>query len=173
MQHLGRGALGAERFARKVLPLLDGGKIVSNHNDQGTVATLVAPRSGNGERTLLVMFPATFARSMDPELKAEKDKNRVVLTGEQFDPGKIKVQLTVNGQTQTVSPAAIHSWSPRYPWWSTVEPIFKVKVPAGATQVSYKILGPDGQAATPISYEMRFGDYSDINSRTWHRTEAH
>jgi hypothetical protein len=170
MQHLTRGALGAERFARKLLPLIDGGKIVSNHNEQGTVATLVAGRGG--ERSLLVMFPATFARSMDPELKAEKDKNRVVVTGEQFDPSQIKMQLTVNGKTHTVTPAAIHSWSPRYPWWSTVEPIYKVKLPAGASQVSFKIVGPDGQAETPINYGINLGDYSDINSRPWHRAEV-
>jgi hypothetical protein len=157
-QLLSKGAIKAEVFAKRLLPLFGGAKIVSNHVDQGAVATVV---SKDQQRTAMVMFPVTFAKAMDAELKAEKDKNRVVLTGERFDPMQIKIK--VGGQV--IAPTLVHRWDARYPWWSTVEPIYKVPLAQGATKLAFEVLGPDGSRLTPVSYKMNLQDYSDINTR--------
>jgi hypothetical protein len=157
-QLLSKGAIKAEQFAKRLLPLLGGAKFVSNHSDQGAVATVVSRRNA---RTALVMFPVTFAKAMDAELKVEKDKNRAVLTGERFDPAQIRIK--VGGRL--IAPTLVHRWSPRYPWWSTVEPIYEVPLAQGERRLAFEVVGPDGARLTPVSHKIELDDYVDINAR--------
>ena len=163
---LAQGALGTERFARKLLPLLRGGKIVSSHTDHGAVGMVTS--STAGQRNLLVMFPVTHARQMDKELQAEQGKNRVVLTGSTFDPASVRIEIAIDGKHnrwQTVTPAAINRWNRRYPWWTTVEPIYKVALPAGASYVNFRVIGADGQKVGAEDYYLNLRGYQNINSR--------
>jgi hypothetical protein len=163
-----RGAVRTEAFARKLLPLLGQSKIVSSHTDHGAVAAVTAPRKGGGSRNLVVMFPVTHAKQMDAELAAEQGKNRVVLTGERFDPGKVRIQIAVNGkhnQWKTVTPSAVNRWDKRYPWWTTVEPIYKVQLPGNANFVNFRVIDGKGNRIGPKDYYMNLQDYQNINSR--------
>lgn len=165
---LAKGALGTERFVRKLLPVLDGGKLVSTHSDHGAVGSVVAPRSGRGDRSLVVMFPVTFAKTLDPELESEAGKNRVVMTGDRFDPKGVKIQIAIDGKHnawQTIEPAAVNHWTERYPWWKTVEPIYKVKLPANASYVNFRVVDGSGRAVSNIDFYMNLRDYRNLGSR--------
>ncbi len=162
---IAKGALGAERFARKLVPHLKGQKIVSNHTDHGAVGMVTA---GNGQRNLMVMLPVTHARKMDADLQAEQGKNRVVHTGKSFDPSRVTIQIAINGRHnawKTVKPAAVNSWNNRYPWWKTVEPMFKVPLPKDAQFVNFRVMGPDGKQISTADYYMNLQNYNNINSR--------
>ncbi len=162
---IAKGALGTERFARKLMPHLAGQKIVSNHTDHGAVGMVTA---GKGQRNLMVMLPVTHARKMDSDLLSEQGKNRVVHTGSSFDPKKVTIQIAINGRHnnwQTIKPAAVNHWNNRYPWWKTVEPMFKVALPKGAQFVNFRVMGPDGKQISTADYYMNLQNYSNINSR--------
>jgi hypothetical protein len=158
--------VGTERFARRLVPLLRGSTIVSNHTDHGAVGMVTS--STGGQRHLLVMFPVTHARKMDTELQAERGKNRVVMTGSSFDPRKVRIQIAIDGKHntwKTVTPSAINRWNRRYPWWTTVEPIYKVALPAGATFVNFRVVDAQGAKIGADDYYMKLNDYQNINSR--------
>ena len=163
-----QGALGTERFVRKLMPHLAGHKIVSNHTDHGAVGMVTAQSKGAGQRNLMIMLPVTHARKMDAELKSEQGKNRVVHTGSSFDPSKVTIQIAVNGrhnEWKTVKPAAVNQWNRRYPWWTTVEPMYKVPLPQGANFVNFRVMGPDGKQISTADYYMDLQKYQNINSR--------
>jgi hypothetical protein len=154
------GAIGTERFVKKLLPVLGkGAQIESSHTNRGAVSMVT--RSSDGQRHLLVMVPVTHAKAMDPELAAEQKKNRVVLTGATFDPQKLRLKVAVGGKQnpwQDVAPAAVHTWDTRYPWWTTVEPIFKVALPKDAAFVDFHVAGPDNRRAGPENFYMNLRD---------------
>ena len=162
---IAKGALGTERFVRKLMPQMAGQKIVSNHTDHGAVGMVTA---GKGQRNLVVMMPVTHARTMDSDLLSEQGKNRVVHTGSSFDPKKVTIQIAINGRHnkwQTIKPAAVNRWNQRYPWWTTVEPMFKVPLPKDAQFVNFRVMGPDGKQISTADYYMNLQGYSNINSR--------
>ncbi|HJZ84179.1 MAG TPA: Fic family protein [Polyangia bacterium] len=154
---LARGALASERFLNALRPLLEDRRVLSVHTDQGAVGTVVARRSGSGERSLLVMLPVTHALANDSELSAEVKRGRAVLTGGSFDPEQITIEFAVDGkhgQWRTLRPAAIHDWDARYPWWSTAEPVFQIDLPFGYQFVNFRVLGPGGQNLGADDYYM-------------------
>jgi hypothetical protein len=84
----------------------------------------------------------THARQLDPELAAEARRGRLVTTGDSFDPTAI--ELSVDGGPGR-RPSALHTWPQRYPWWRTVEPIYRVDLAPGQREVSVSFRGPDGR----------------------------
>jgi hypothetical protein len=158
---IARGALGTERFVKALLPVLGRDKIESSHTDHGAVSMVT--RSQDGKRHLVVMFPVNHARQSDKELSTEASKNRIAFTGTTFDPRSVQINVTVDGKHnpwKKVSPVAVHKWDKRYPWWTTVEPIYKVPLPDTAKFVDFHVVGPGGQRVGPGNFYMNLRDYN-------------
>jgi hypothetical protein len=157
---IARGALGTERFVKTLLPVLGRDRIESSHTDHGAVSMVT--RSPEGKRHLVVMFPVNHARQPDGELQAEANKNRIVVTGGAFDPKGMQINISIDGKHNPwnkVSPVAVNQWERRYPWWTTVEPIYKVRLPDNANFVDFQVLGPGGRRVGPDNFYINLRDY--------------
>jgi hypothetical protein len=59
----------------------------------------------------------------------------------------------------------VHPWPERYPWWRTAEPIFKLRLPADARFVNFRVHGPEGAAIHGGDYYVNLEAHAGIVAR--------